>query len=457
MGISVGSFLFFTKNQIQAEENLYQRTAYTESGMAFYYINNTKDLVSKNQIQDYIQRRVAEIKAGRVLKNYLPELKGYLIDWGKDVTSTGTTTYQIKEQLMPNLAVFPVSFARLPFKQTEFETISSQTGNNLTLAELFTDPQHGINQLSERLTEKIKTDTYFPDTIKTEIRQQLTQQVNEETTHYQVSNQEILFQFASSQGTVKIGLTKNELRRSLKTEYMTPELNQKVAAEIQQEELERQQEEERLKRIREQQAIAPVEGKVIALTFDDGPDPALTPKILATLAKYNAKATFFILGKNASAYPNLLQQEIAGGHEIGNHSWSHPDLASLPKAAALDQINKTNKAVLDATGYPVQFMRPPYGSIKGLTKDVKMPIVEWSVDTLDWKTKNSEAVYQEVMRSSGVGSIVLMHDIQPATADALDRILKELTARGYKFVTISELFGTPMQAGTQYFSKGSTR
>lgn len=180
--------------------------------------------------------------------------------------------------------------------------------------------------------------------------------------------------------------------------------------------------------------------KKIALTFDDGPDPKSTVQILETLKKYDAKATFFMLGSRVEYYPDTAKAVKAAGHEIGNHSWNHPDLSKMPLQKALEEINRTTEIIQKVTGEKPTVFRPPYGAYTDqLSKQRIPPIKLWNVDTLDWKYRDANKLLEEVKKSAGDGSTILMHDIHPSTADGLDRVMAYLQSQGYKFVTVSEL------------------
>lgn len=198
--------------------------------------------------------------------------------------------------------------------------------------------------------------------------------------------------------------------------------------------------------------------KYIALTFDDGPLPATTTKIIQTLAKKDVKATFFLLGQNAKAYPDLVKQLYESGHELASHSYSHPSLKNLSKEAIQNEILATDKAIFEATGQLPKTLRPPYGAINAdVAAIVGKPIVQWSVDSLDWKSKNATAIQKIIQKTVTSGSIILMHDIQPATAEALEKVIDSLTTQGYQFVTVQELLEHRLRPMQQYFSQFDQR
>ncbi|MEU6785524.1 polysaccharide deacetylase family protein [Nonomuraea angiospora] len=181
--------------------------------------------------------------------------------------------------------------------------------------------------------------------------------------------------------------------------------------------------------------------KCVALTFDDGPGP-YTDTLLAYLAAYHAQATFFVVGGNVVTYPRVLRRTAAAGHEIGNHTWSHPDLTRLSPARVRAQLGRTDQAIEAVTGVVPRLVRPPYGAFNAtVRRQTGRPMVLWSVDTLDWRYRNSATVARRALRAVRPGSVILFHDIHPTTVRAIPRVLRKLTERGYRFVTVSELFG----------------
>jgi len=199
-----------------------------------------------------------------------------------------------------------------------------------------------------------------------------------------------------------------------------------------------------------------VDGPYIAMTFDDGPSEKLTPKLLDILKARGIHATFFVVGQNANQYPDILRRMVAEGHEIGNHSWSHPQLTKLSPDGVRKQIEGTNEAITRATGQPVTLLRPPYGATSSylnhyFASQYHLKIILWSVDPLDWKYRNSERVTREITANARPGSIVLSHDIHATTVDAMPATLDALIAKGYKFVTVSELIA--MDHPTQLVKK----
>lgn len=187
-----------------------------------------------------------------------------------------------------------------------------------------------------------------------------------------------------------------------------------------------------------------VEGQYVAMTFDDGPHAQNTPRLLDMLKQRGIHATFFVVGQNATEYPDILKRIVAEGHELANHSYTHPILASMGEAGLRDQMEKTHQAVLKATGVTMKVMRPPYGALsepqrRWVRSNFGYNVILWDVDPLDWKFRDAARVEQEILGHTRAGSIVLSHDIHKTTVDAMPSTLDALTAKGFKFVTVSEL------------------
>ena len=193
--------------------------------------------------------------------------------------------------------------------------------------------------------------------------------------------------------------------------------------------------------------------KMIALTFDDGPGPR-TSELLNQLKKYNAHATFFMLGKNVKLYPDAVKQMLKDGNELGNHSYDHQQLTKIDGAAVKKEVDDTNRNIKNICGSPATLLRPPYGAINDTVKsNVGMPMILWNVDTLDWKTRNTQSTIDSVMKNLKDGDIVLMHDIHSQTIDAALELIPKLEEEGYQLVTVSEMAAAKKQDlkdGTAY-------
>jgi len=187
-----------------------------------------------------------------------------------------------------------------------------------------------------------------------------------------------------------------------------------------------------------------VNGPYIAMTFDDGPSAVLTPKLLDLLAAHHIKATFFVIGENVAEHPEIVARAAREGHEIANHSWSHPNFGKMSQESVRSQVQRTDDAIKSATGKRPTLLRPPYGSITEREKrwihdEFGYDIILWDVDPLDWKRPGPAVVRNRILKETRPGSIVLSHDIHPGTIEAMPSTFNELEAKGFKFVTVSEL------------------
>ena len=193
--------------------------------------------------------------------------------------------------------------------------------------------------------------------------------------------------------------------------------------------------------------------KMIALTFDDGPNYN-TSKIIDVLNKYDIKATFFVLGSRAINNKDILKKMADSGMEIGNHTYNHLLLTKYDENKIRSEIEDTSEVIYSATKKRPKLLRPSYGSVNNKIKKVaNMPIIIWDIDTLDWKYHNSKRITSRVVNKVRDGDIILMHDIYSASLNALSNIIPILQDNGYEFVTIDELFyykGISLEEGKVY-------
>lgn len=204
------------------------------------------------------------------------------------------------------------------------------------------------------------------------------------------------------------------------------------------------------------------EQPMVAITFDDGPNPDTTNVMLDALEENYAKATFFCLGQNAGYYPEVVKREYDLGMEVGTHTFSHVQLTKLSGDALDEEISKSVDAIKEATGVKPVLMRPPYGAVnKTVLKAVGgygLCCMNWSLDTEDWKTKKADATYAETMKAVD-GDVVLLHDIHEYNVDAVKRFVPDLMAQGFQLVTVSELYknrGETLDPGTLHFRTDPT-
>lgn len=182
------------------------------------------------------------------------------------------------------------------------------------------------------------------------------------------------------------------------------------------------------------------EAPKIAITFDDGPSPAWTPKLLDGLKERNVKATFFLIGENAKNTPELVKRESEEGHLVGNHTYHHVEITRVPDEKAKEEILTTNEVITGITGEEVSYMRPPFGAWqKKLEWELDVMPVMWTIDPLDWTTNNEDEIVNKVVTQAKEDDIILLHDCYESSVNAALRIVDILQKEGFEFVTVDEL------------------
>ncbi|KHE68074.1 polysaccharide deacetylase family protein [Halobacillus sp. BBL2006] len=192
----------------------------------------------------------------------------------------------------------------------------------------------------------------------------------------------------------------------------------------------------------------PTSRKVVAITFDDGPSSEYTPRILSLLDKYKAKATFFVVGSRVVENPEIVKNIVSSGHELANHTYSHPNFNGLPPEKMKEEMDKTYQSIKEIAHTRPKLFRPPGGyyndPIVETANDQGYTVVLWSwhQDTFDWRNPGVNSIVNKVLRKTRNGDIILFHDFggdRTQTIQALEQILPELKKRGYEFITVSEL------------------
>ncbi len=193
-----------------------------------------------------------------------------------------------------------------------------------------------------------------------------------------------------------------------------------------------------------------VSGKYVAITFDDGPQPQNTPRLLDMLRARNIKATFYVIGRSVKLYPQIVRRTVAEGHEIGNHSETHRLLTKLGDSELRQEMIRCRDAVQNAAGVQPRTMRPPYGGLLQRQRQLVYdefgyPTILWSVDPLDWKKPGAGVITSRILAGASPGGIVLAHDLHAQTVDAMPATLDGLLRQGYKFVTVSQLIAMKIE------------
>jgi peptidoglycan/xylan/chitin deacetylase (PgdA/CDA1 family) len=194
-----------------------------------------------------------------------------------------------------------------------------------------------------------------------------------------------------------------------------------------------------------------VSGNYVAMTFDDGPHPQNTPRLLDILRARNIKATFYVIGRSVDLYPNIVRRTVAEGHEIGNHTHTHRLLSKLGMDDVRQEISRCRDAIVRAAGVQPRTMRPPYGGMLQTQREMVYrefgnPCILWSVDPLDWKRPGPGVVSSRILSGTTSGSIILAHDLHSQTIDAMPAAMDGLLKRGFRFVTVSQLLAMKMDS-----------
>ncbi|WP_312095411.1 polysaccharide deacetylase family protein, partial [Niallia sp.] len=319
--------------------------------------------------------------------------------------------------------------------KSESLTFDLQTHKQLTLKDLFQENSNYLFILSKIGYCELMKDS---DLVGNEaLIKQGTAPKEENFQNFAVLNDSILFYFPVNQVAAKalsvqeLAIKKEILQDKLLPIYQDIEKNKNQLVEATPK-----------KMATELPDVAKIDPskKIIALTFDDGPSNKPTKKILKALKENNGHATFFVLGERVQYFPEVVQQAIKEGHEIGNHSWDHPLLTKIPKKKALKEFQDTDTLLKEITGMETTLIRPPYGAMqKGLKEELDKEIVLWTIDPEDWKQPSKKKIVENVMHEAKDESIILMHDIYDKSADASIEIIEKLTNEGYQLVTISQL------------------
>ena len=204
-----------------------------------------------------------------------------------------------------------------------------------------------------------------------------------------------------------------------------------------------------------------VSGNYIAITYDDGPHPVNTPRLLNMLAERNIKATFYVIGNSVNQNPAVLRRTVSEGHEIGNHSQTHCLLTKLSDSQLRQEMQRCQDAIGRAAGVRPRTMRPPYGGLlqhqrELVLKEFGYPTILWSVDPLDWKRPGASVIANRIVSGTTAGGIVLAHDLHSQTVDSMPQTLDGLLNRGFKFVTVSQLIAMQTAPPTTQLATATT-
>lgn len=325
--------------------------------------------------------------------------------------------------------------------ETRIFRLHNQSGHMLTINDLLADNEKALVKLATKVRESILSDEQLNPYILQKQFTEKTMPTWDNYSNFSLKKDSIEFYYddyeitAGAAGSPIVSIPLEDMNEIIADSFKLPEVaiqppKTSSAKEEEQPSGEKQKDDK----------VVNSSTKVVALTFDDGPNPDSTRLILDTLKKYNAKATFFMLGSRVSFYPEIVKEMKEAGHELGNHTWNHIDLTKASAEKIALEINNTSDAIEQASGSKPTVFRPPYGAVNNIVRaQTSLPVVLWDVDTLDWKYRNADHLLTHVKKHVKEGSTILMHDIHMSTAEGLDAVLAYLQDEGYSFVTVSEL------------------
>lgn len=326
-----------------------------------------------------------------------------------------------------------------------------QTEKRMSLQDIFNSKTDYLNAISSLVRAKLQYNPSLQDNADKALFEAGTAPLLVNYMNYAIEDGNVLFFFnrnqiaPASDGSFEVALSFESLSGLLLPEILNPQNTETRKAET---DTEKAQEDLPVflqsasgdMKAFQIDDIDPLNDKAVALTFDDGPNPFTTGQVLGALREYGGHATFFVVGRMAEQFPTTVRRIYASGNEIGNHSYDHPDFYNLTAAEILDEIDQTNRVLYDIVGTRPILVRAPYGNVnQKIAEKIGRACIQWTVDSEDWKNLDEDINYEKVMDDVGDGDIVLMHDIYQPTADAAVRIIRDLTKKGYKLVTISQM------------------
>ncbi len=413
---------------------------------AVYPIVTGKDAITA-EMQDYVQNKVD------LFKNEVNQGEGKTENGGKPELSITYKPYRLGD-------------AVIGFKVTTFaDSGVSKTDNYITtfvynlstqvkmsLDNVFNGNMDYLTRISELAKNKLSPNSVLQSNLDQALFDSGTSPKKENYQNFVVGDHEVIFYFNQYQiapaaaGSFEVSISFEDLKDVLWPDIYDPEAavaaaaSAEAAAEAEAALPDFLKSDSGDMKALTLDGIDPLNDKVVALTFDDGPNPSTTGEILEALKKHDAHATFFLLGERVEEFPETVRKIYESGNEIGNHSYNHKDFKQISDEAIEEQIDKTNQAIYETVGARPILVRPPYGNVTDDIADlIGRACVLWTVDPEDWKYKDADIDYDNVMENVQDGDIVLMHDIYEASAKAAKRIIAELTDRGYKLVTVSQM------------------
>lgn len=385
----------------------------------------------KKYVTDEIEKFESEVKKLDDKKENKKEKWLYDLHIGFDIEHLSKQTITVKFEKSA------FTGGAHPEETTKTFTYDKKEGKFLALQDIFKKDADYLKLVSGKSYESLKEKEEIAK--DDEQLKEGTAPKKENFKNFILKNEDLILVFnryqvaAGAVGVQQVEIPLADLKDDLKKEYQVTNKDMKSVV--------KEEKKKEVAKKEEKKNNIDIHKKVVALTFDDGPHAKVTPELLKTLKKYDARATFFMLGQNVEFNQQIVKDVYEAGHEIANHSWNHPQLTRLSQAEVKKQIDDTQKAIEKITGEKPKHLRPPYGAFNQNVKDAAkgMNIELWTVDTMDWQTRNKDSVVREILKHTTDGSVVLMHDIYMTSAQATDEAMKTLKAQGYQFITVSEL------------------
>lgn len=400
------------------------------------------DSTIKDMVQGYIDNFYREVENNISNRKLKSELN---IDF--DMYITQDDIVSLKFSIMESM-----SYNAHPNNSIQTFVINLGKEEFVSLDDIFKGEY--LSMLSEIIINHFSDDEEYKEYIETDLFKEKLASAKDNLDKFVVQeNSIILFfekyeLFAGSFGEQEVEISYRDLRGFLKKE-LEDLVEEPLNPIVEENDIEKPKE-----IIEEETRIIDPEKPMVALTFDDGPNGKTTIPILDTLEKYNSVGTFFVLGNRVSHNKEILERMIAEGSEVGNHTYNHKKLTSLSTEDVKWQIKSTQDIIFDTISITPKVMRPTYGAYDDTLKStLDMPMILWSIDTLDWKYRDTNRVVKSILDNVTDGDIILMHDLYESTANAVEKVVPELIDRGFQLVTVSELYearGKTLESGKTY-------
>lgn len=406
----------------------------------------------------------SEAKNGKSLILYVPvdekgnpveEIYKAMVDFKSQqynqpiIKDSVTIIYAKQDTSLPNVNIYHITQDDYRYSQGQYvkntsrivNTMFQKDGKILTLWDMMNSAQFESEVFAEELKLAVRKSALDVD-VKVKLLRLITKDTVD-TFKMIYTPEELRFQLVlPDEQPYYIAVDPIKLVPYLNVGYIYESYRNRYSEVIEQADTQQLTQQQKFAKNLQQQLSKHEIGMKIALTFDDGPKSGLTERLLDILAKHDAKATFYILGRNISGNEEILKRQLAQGHELGNHSWTHDNLTTVSEEQLNYEINHTQEVIKNIVGEMPKTLRAPYGLYNAQVAQVaNIPLVNWNVDSHDWNYRDARSSVNSVLSDVSPGAIVLMHDVHVESIEAAEEIIIKLKQKGYQFVTVSELIG----------------